>query len=185
MDAEHPLDPNDATWRLTDDSEMATPILQRPNLSLITPLGKDSQHNNQSMAAGDNWIGSMVQAVMSGPDWPSTTIFITYDDAGGLYDHAPPPPGRGIRVPMVIVSPYTRPGFTDSASATLASMLAYVEHTFGLGSLSLEDANAYDFANSFDYSQVPLGALSMVRRKIPAWEQRWIKAHPVDPDDPT
>ena len=41
-----------------------------------------------------------------------------------------------IRVPMVIVSPFARPAFTDDATASLNSVLAYVEHTFGLSPLS-------------------------------------------------
>jgi Phosphoesterase family len=70
-----------------------------PNLSIVTTTAKNSQHNNYSMPRGDNWIGQAVQAVMNGPDWASTAIFITYDDCGCFYDHVTPPPGMGIRVP--------------------------------------------------------------------------------------
>ena len=57
---------------------------------------------------------------------------------------------------MVIVSPYAKAGSTDSTNATFASILAFTEHTFGLAPLAANDAAAYDYANSFDYTQAPL-----------------------------
>ena len=71
-----------------------------PNYSVLTPSwssldangGVDtSQHNDDSMLAGDNWIGKVVSAIENGPDWASTAIFITYDDCGCFYDHVAPP----------------------------------------------------------------------------------------------
>jgi Tol biopolymer transport system component/phospholipase C len=156
-----------------------------PNLSYVIPIGDNSQHNKNSMLQGDNWIGQQVEAVMSGPDWNSTAIFITYDDCGCFYDHVPPPEGFGIRVPMVIVSPYARPGFTDSNVAPFASMQAFIEHTFGLAPMGTEDATAYDYSDSFDYSQEPLPPIPLKQHPVPEWVIQWIKDHPPDPDDPT
>ena len=46
---------------------------------------------------------SLVNAVMNGPDWDSTAIFLAWDDWGGFYDHVAPPTvdenGYGLRVP--------------------------------------------------------------------------------------
>ncbi len=150
-----------------------------PNFSLVVPGGgtsaNASQHNGASMLAGDNWIGQVVSAIEKGPNWKSTAIFITYDDCGCFYDHVAPGtnPDRtqqGPRVPMVIVSPYARPAYTDSTPATFASILAYEEHVFGLSPLSSNDAAAYNFANSFNYSQVPLPAPPMVSTPLPPGE---------------
>jgi len=154
-----------------------------PNFSIVVPKANDSQHNNQSMLRGDNWIGSVVSAIMNGPDWRSTAIFITYDDCGCFYDHVPPPPNLGIRVPMVIVSPYARSGYTDSNNASYASMLAFVEHNFGIPPLSNVDGNAYDYANSFDYGQKPLAPIPLHQRELPTAEQQWLAEHPAPPDD--
>jgi phospholipase C len=158
-----------------------------PNFSIVIPTGKVSQHNKDSMTLGDNWIGSIVSAIQSGPDWPNTAIFITYDDCGCFYDHvAPPQAGWGIRVPMLIVSPHALPGGTDSGPATYASLLAFTEHLFGVPALADADTNAYDYAGSFDYGAAPsLAPVHMVRRAIPAAERAWIAAHPADEDDPT
>jgi phospholipase C len=157
-----------------------------PSFSVLLPYGPSgptSQHNFESMSMGDNWIGQVVQAIENGPDWTSTAIFITYDDCGCFYDHvAPPLAGLGIREPMVIVSPYARPGFTDSTTATFSSMLAYVEHTFGVAPLTSADKNAYDFSNAFNYSQTPLPPVQLHQTPISMAERRFLFFHPSPPD---
>jgi phospholipase C len=152
-----------------------------PNLSLVMPAGPLSQHNANSMLLGDNWIGRAVSAIEQGPQWSSTAIFIAYDDCGCFYDHVPPPPKLGIRVPMVIVSPYARPGFTDHTTASLTSILAYVDHAFNLAPLG-GDATAYPYTNAFDYSQTPLAGAPLRQRPLPAAERAFLRAHPAPPD---
>jgi phospholipase C len=158
-----------------------------PHLTLVLPAWKNSQHNGTSMRQGDNWIGSVVGAIMHGPQWLHTAIFITYDDCGCFYDQVPPPAsGLGIRVPMVIVSPYARPHYTDTSTATFASLLAYAEHVLGLRPLSTVDSNAYDFHNAFNYRQAPLGPTSLTSHPVPPWERHWIRGHaPEFANDPT
>jgi phospholipase C len=157
-----------------------------PEMSMVFPTkgptGATSQHNGTSMLEGDNWIGQVVGAIENGPDWDSTAIFITYDDCGCFYDHVSPPPGYGIRVPMVIVSPWAKPGYTDSNTASFASVIAFAEHTFNFGPVTAEDAGAYDFSNAFDYSQSPLPPVRMTVDPLPLRERAWLKAHPPAPD---
>jgi phospholipase C len=149
-----------------------------PNFSIVIPPTKLSQHNGDSMRAGDKWIASVVNAIGRGPDWKSTTIFITYDDCGCFYDHVAPPPGRGIRVPMVIVSPYAKAFHTDSNTATYASMLAYTEHVFGLRPLSPDDANAYDYHRSFNYDRPPRRYQPVASARVPDASLRYMATHP-------
>jgi phospholipase C len=156
-----------------------------PSLSLVIPAPTESQHNSDSITQGDNWIGSVVSSIENSPDWDSTAIFITYDDCGCFYDHVPPPAGLGIRVPMVIISPYAKAAYTDSTVASFASVLAYMEHTLSVPSLNGDDSSAYDYAHSFDYSQAPLHPVPMVRRPVPPASLRYMKMHPLSPDDPT
>jgi phospholipase C len=154
-------------------------------LSIVIPFYNDSQHNGQSLVRGDNWIAQNVAAVMNGPDWNSTAIFITYDDCGCFYDPVTPPDGAGVRVPMVIVSPYARARFVDHSTALGASMLAFTEHLFGLPPLSKEDANAYDYANAFNFQQRPLGPIPLPQHTVPRSSLVYMAHHPPDPDDPT
>jgi phospholipase C len=165
-----------------------------PAFSVVTPGGPDftdSCHNSFSMTACDNWIGWLVQSVQDGPDWSSTAIFITFDDFGGFYDQVPPPATlnangqqAGPRAPLIIVSPYARPGYTDTKATTFAGILAYTEDTFGLAPLGPNDAAAYDFSNAFDYSQAPLKPVPMTSRPLPYWA-RHLRLTRAMLDDPT
>jgi phospholipase C len=154
-----------------------------PNFSLITPSDvTKSEHNGFSMTAGDNWIGKLVAAAMNGPEWKSTAIFITWDDCGCFYDQVRPgtnPDGtpQGPRVPLIIVSPYAKPGYTDTTHTTFAGILAYTEQTFGLAPLGVNDAEAYPFTNAFNYSQKPLKPVRMVTRPVPRADRfNWAQA---------
>lgn len=163
-----------------------------PALSVITAGGSngggvESCHNGTSMTACDDYIGQLVQAAENGPDWPSTAVFITFDDFGGFYDQVPPGLNpdytqRGPRVPLIIASPYARPGFTDTTATTFAGILAYTEQNFGLDPLGPNDAQAYPFTGAFDYSQAPLRPVRMVNRPWPAGAPRHLtKAEAADP----
>ena len=157
-----------------------------PSFSVVLPSNANSQHNKDSMLQGDNWIGKVVGTIQQSVQWPSTAIFITYDDCGCFYDHGPPPTGWGVRVPMVIVSPWAKHGHVDPRRASFSSMLAFTEHIFGLPPLTNRDAPAYDYQYSFDFTSPPSLAPTRLRYSaIPRWETRWLKKHPADPDDPT
>ncbi len=157
-----------------------------PAFSIVTPTSAQSQHNGYSMAAGDNWIGQVVSAIAHGPDWASTVIFISWDDCGCFYDHVAPPSGLGVRVPMIVVSPYVRFGYTDSNVASYASVLAFTERNFKLASLGNAKSHVYDYMNAFNFSQKPLrSTFHAVTTPIPAAEQAQIAAEPPDPNDPT
>jgi len=156
-----------------------------PSLSIVIPTAANSQHNGFSMLQGDNWIESVVNGVMQGPDWSSSAIFITYDDCGCFYGEVPPPSGPRDPRPDVIVSPYPKPSFTDRKVASYASMLAFTEHVFALQPLATADANADDYLGAFDFSQTPLPPVKLTKHAVPAASRAWIKAHPPPTDDPT
>ena len=163
-----------------------------PAFSVVTPGGPDfanSCHNGVSMTACDNWVGQLVSAVEHGPDWSSTAVFITWDDCGCFYDQVPPatnPDGtaQGPRVPLIIVSPYAKPGYTDTTATTFAGILAYTEHTLGLAPLGVNDAAAYPFTNAFNYAQAPRKPVRLVHRPLPASAKR-IHLTPAQENDPT
>ena len=174
------------TQTIVDDAKNG----KLPALSILLPSGPNgnsSQHNNASMAVGDNWIGAAVDALLKGPDANSTAIFITYDDCGCFYDHVPPPSAQlGLRIPMVIVSPWVKAGFTDSTPVSFIGMMTFVEHLFGLPPLTAADQNSYDYANSFDFTQsVGASTFRAKTTQISEAEQQEIANNPPDPDDPT
>ena len=149
-----------------------------PSFSVVTPGGPyapDSCHNGSSNIACDNFLGQVASAVMAGRQWHSTALFITWDDCGCFYDQVPPgknPDGtqQGPRLPMMIISPYAKPGHVDNTPATFEGVLAFAERTFNLAPLGVNDAQAYPFSHSFNYSQKPLKPVRMVHRAIPKGE---------------
>jgi phospholipase C len=133
-----------------------------PSYSIITPTAADSQHNNNDMSTGDNYIGNTIAAIEASPDWKSTAVFVTYDDCGCFYDHVNPlqySATWGIRVPMVIVSPWAKLGYSDSTPTTFAGTLSFVEHLFGLAPLTTADATAYDYRGSFCFNPATNGCV--------------------------
>ena len=132
---------------------------QLPAVSwLITPY-EGSEHPPNSTCAGDNQTAEFINLIMQGPAWNSTTIFVTYDDFGGFYDHVPPPQldqdGLGPRVPLLIISPFAKPGYISHTLYEHSSMLKFIETRYHLSSLTARDAAANNMLDSFDFGQPP------------------------------
>jgi hypothetical protein len=146
------------------------------SFSIVTPTFLNSQHNNAMMSQGDNWIGQVISSLQSSPDWSSTAVLMTWDDCGCFYDHVNPLQYNstwGIREPALIISPYVKPGYTDSTPTSFAGFVSFAEHTFGLTPLNSADASAYDYANSFCFNpktegctKVGLGNVGIVKQKV-------------------
>jgi phospholipase C len=119
----------------------------------------------------ENWTVEQLSAVMRSPDWNTTAIFITWDDFGGFYDHVPPPAvdrfGFGPRVPLLIVSPYARPGYVSHTQYEFSSLLRFAEERFNLAPLTDRDRLANDLLDSFDFQQHPLPPLLLDARRCP------------------
>ena len=168
-----------------------------PNYSVLTPSwssrqangqAETSQHNQQSMLAG----GQLDRhGRLRDRERPGLGVDRDLHHLRRLWlllrPCAPPvnPDGtrQGPRVPMVIVSPYAKAGSTDSTNATFASILAFTEHTFGLPPLAVNDAAAYDYANSFDYTQAPLPGAPLASHQLPPSTVSYLQTHQDDPDD--
>jgi phospholipase C len=141
-----------------------------PHVSWVV-VGTGSEHPPGSSCVGENWTVRQLNAVMQGPEWNSTAVFITWDDFGGFYDHVPPPQvdnfGFGPRVPLIIVSPYARPGYISHTVYEFSSLLAFVEARWQLDALTDRDSSANDLFDSFDFEQAPLPALILQERTCP------------------
>lgn len=102
---------------------------------------------------------SLVSAVMNSSYWPSTAIFIAWDDYGGWYDHVPPPQidsfGLGFRVPCLVISPYAKQGFMDHTQSDFCSILKFIEVRYGLSPLTKRDASTNNMLEAFNFTQPP------------------------------
>jgi phospholipase C len=105
-----------------------------PNVSWVTPDWADSDHPGAPIAQGQAWVTRLVNAVMKGPDWNRTAIFLAWDDWGGFYDHVRPPrvdaQGYGLRVPGLVISPYAKRGYVDHQTLSFDAYLKFVEDDF-------------------------------------------------------
>jgi phospholipase C len=114
-----------------------------PDVSWVVPSNTNSDHPDALVSRGQAWVTTLVNAVMTGPDWDSSAIFVTWDDWGGFYDHSPPPsktdlgiptgaddPGYGIRVPGLVISPFAKQGFIDHQVYSFDAYNRFIEDVF-------------------------------------------------------
>ncbi len=156
-----------------DDSEFETDAANGnlPEVSYLLTSGDESEHPISSICVGENRSISQIDAVMNGPDWSSTAIFLTWDDHGGFYDHVPPVKkdayGLGVRVPLIIISPFAKKGVVLKTQYEFSSFLAFVEKRFNLAPLTARDAAANDMEDAFDFTQLSRSPTPLTQRTCP------------------
>jgi phospholipase C len=136
---------------------------QLPAVSWVIPTGQASDHSALTDGSGPSWVASVVNAIGNSPSWSDTAIIITWDDWGGFYDHVAPSIRNsyeyGFRVPMIVVSPYAKPGYISHATYDFGSILKFIETNFNLPTVSSGYADAAavnDLSDCFDFNQTPL-----------------------------
>ncbi|MGH2829623.1 MAG: alkaline phosphatase family protein [Actinomycetota bacterium] len=128
--------------------------------SFVT-IGNDD-HPTRDIAFGQRYLYDTFMALAQSPQWwrPDNSLpsggkgaayIVTYDEAGGFFDHVPPPRvtdpngsadhcedwGRlGFRVPTVVSSPFTQHATVDQRLYDHTSILKFIQWRFGLGSLN-------------------------------------------------
>jgi phospholipase C len=105
-----------------------------PAVSWVVPNGDDSEHPPGLVSDGQAYVTGLINAIMQGPDWDSTAIFLAWDDWGGFYDHVEPPKvdenGYGLRVPGLVISPYAKEGYIDHQTLSFDAYLKLIEDLF-------------------------------------------------------
>jgi len=130
-------------------------------VSFVKPIGAENEHPGYTgEAQGSSHLVSLLQAVSDGACAKDTVVVVTYDEFGGQWDHVSPPGqgnnngphdvwGPGTRVPALLVAPRFKGGFAvDHTSHDTTSILATIEHRFGLASLGTRDAAVADLSSS-------------------------------------
>lgn len=133
-----------------------------PAVAYIVPSGA-SEHPPESPSSGMRSVKNLVQELMRSTSWSSSAFILLYDDWGGWYDHVAPPQvdqaGYGARVPGLLVSPYARKGFIDSTQLDFTSVLKFIEANWNVSALTTRDANANNFLEAFNFTQIPRQAV--------------------------
>lgn len=129
------------------------------NVTWIVPDWKNSDHSFSQSKTGPSWVTALVNAIGQSKFWPNTVIFVMWDDSGGWYDHVPPPQvdydGLGVRVPLIIISPYSKSHYVSHVRYEFGSVLQFAESIFNLPALAASDARANPMWDCFDFSQQP------------------------------
>ena len=128
-----------------------------PAVSWIVPMMQMSKHPDAPVPFGEVLISSLVAALATNPEvWAKTAFILNYDENDGFFDHVPAPMpatearygasnvnvrsesyqgepvGLGPRVPMTVISPWTRGGWVNSQLFDHTSVLRFLEKRFGV-----------------------------------------------------
>jgi phospholipase C len=137
-----------------------TPPIQNPNYPNTSGLtAADIAAINAAKSGDDDHPGysdhqlteamnaRVINAIASNPTlWSQSAIIITYDESDGLYDHVPPrilsygpdglPLARGIRIPLLVISPFARTHVVSHAEGDHNAVIETLNAIFGLPPLS-------------------------------------------------
>jgi phospholipase C len=126
----------------------------------------------------------IINPLMQSPSWKDSAFILTFDEYGGLYDHVPPQPAvspdgikpvdlmtndvcttitgpicdftyTGYRVPLIVVSPFTKKNYVSHTVADLTAVLKLIETRFNVPALTRRDAAQMDMTEFFDFTNVP------------------------------
>lgn len=125
-----------------------------------------------SVTPGEKLIHKVYNAIKNsnssvGNNWQNTLLIITYDEAGGTYDHVQPPaavppggnaPGEmdftfnrlGVRVPAVLISAYVNSGTVINQNLTHTSVIKTMSDKWNLGNLTQRDLNSPSLEGIFN-----------------------------------
>jgi acid phosphatase len=130
-------------------------------VSFIKPIGAENEHPGYaSEHSGSSHLVDLLSAIQSSRCAKDTMVVVTYDEFGGQWDHVSPPGlggtgpsdqwGPGTRIPALVLAPRLRDDFVvDRVSHDTTSILATIEHRFGLDPLTSRDGAVSDLSSVF------------------------------------
>ena len=157
-----------------------------PEVSWVIAPVVTSEHPPAPVTHGEVLTAQVLNALLSNQAvWEKTALLITYDENGGFFDHVRPPTapfgtdgefvttgavpatdpiGLGFRVPMMVVSPFSKGGFVYSGTLDHTSTLRLLESRFGTTVPNLTDwrrSVTGDMTGAFNFAQVDPTAPSL------------------------
>jgi acid phosphatase len=136
---------------------------QLRQVSIVKPIGEENEHPGYTdVTTGSTHLVDLISAIENSRCKRNTLVIVTYDEFGGQWDHVPPPGqgdatpgpsdnmGPGTRIPALVISPFLRRSFVvDNTSHDTTSILATIEHRFGLAPLTSRDAAVADLSSAY------------------------------------
>jgi phospholipase C len=164
-------------------AEFATDVAndRLPQVSWIVAPYIMCEHPSASPGYGETFVSGLLTALAANPSvWAKTVFILNYDENDGFFDHVPPPVpaiadgtgkstvdvaaeiykgvgvGLGPRVPLLVVSPWTRGGWVNSQVFDHTSVIRFLELRFGVAEPQISPwrrAVSGDLASVFDFAQ--------------------------------
>ena len=109
-----------------------------PAVSFVKPSGfVDGHPASSKLDLFEGFVKKIVDGVKANPElWKDTAILVTVDEGGGYYDSGYVQPvdyfGDGTRIPLIVVSPFTRAGHISHQYNDHVSILKFIEANWGL-----------------------------------------------------
>lgn len=128
--------------------------------------GDDDHPAYSDRQLSEGMAARAINAIASNPKiWQQSAIIITYDESDGFYDHVPPrilsygpdglPLSRGVRVPLILISPYARTHAVSHVEGDHNSVIETINTIFGLPALASlpDEAQALAAGNSPEFNK--------------------------------
>ncbi|NYF78996.1 alkaline phosphatase family protein [Granulicella arctica] len=113
-----------------------------PPVSIVKPSGFNDGHPASSkLDLFEGFVKKIVNQVKANPElWNDTAIFVTFDEGGGYYDSGYIQPvdffGDGTRIPLIIVSKYSKGGRVSHEYGDHVSLIKFIEKNWGLSPIT-------------------------------------------------
>jgi phospholipase C len=136
-----------------------------PAVSFVKPSGLVDGHPASSkLNLFEGFVKKIVDAVEKSDSWKDTAIMITFDEGGGYYDSGYIQPvdffGDGTRIPLIVVSPFTRAGHIAHDYSDHVSILKFIERNWNLPPVTKRSRDNFPNPFSLDFISpyVPLNS---------------------------
>lgn len=113
-----------------------------PAVSIVKPSGFNDGHPASSkLDLYEGFVKKIVNGVKANPAlWADTAIFVTFDEGGGYYDSGYIQPvdffGDGTRIPLIVVSKYSKGGHVSHEYGDHVSLMKFIEKNWGLPTIT-------------------------------------------------
>ncbi|MFI8002636.1 phosphocholine-specific phospholipase C [Streptomyces sp. NPDC086010] len=171
-----------------------------PAVSYLVPSAVDSEHPSVSSPVHSATIVyKILDALGRHPDvWRHTAVIINYDENDGFFDHVPPPvppvevteerwegkpTGLGVRVPLLVVSPWTVGGYVCSEVFDHTSVVRLLERWTGVAEPNIGDwrrSVTGDLTSVFDFRRTQRSPEIAPPGAAPPFGGRWQPRPPAD-----
>ncbi|MDX3851885.1 phosphocholine-specific phospholipase C [Streptomyces sp. AK02-01A] len=175
-----------------------------PEVSYLVPSAIDSEHpGSSSPIASATLVYKVLDALGAHPDvWRHTVVLINYDENDGFFDHVPPPvppvddpderwegrpTGLGMRVPLLVVSPWTVGGYVCSQVFDHTSVIRFLEKWTGVEEPNItrwRRAVTGDLTSAFDFQRGRSQPEVEQPGAIPPFTGRWRPVPPAEQQMP-